>query len=114
MLSPRPGAPLPRRGWCVPLEEMRNSIRQVGLVLALTDQTPDGPRRRYADASLVHTIGFHSARFGDTNLEARYDAELRGERNPSALDRVLSMLLHRDRRPPDLVLTVDRQGHDAA
>jgi penicillin-binding protein A len=97
------------------LNEPRGRILdRAGQVLALTEQTPEGPRRRYADASLVHTIGFHSARFGDTNLEARYDAELRGERNPSALDRVLSQLMHRGRRPPDLVLTVDRRVHDAA
>lgn len=97
------------------LSEPRGRILdRAGQVLATTEQTPDGPRRRYADPSLVHTLGFHSARFGDTNLEARYDAELRGQRNPSALDRVVTDLLHRDQAPPDLVLTVDRRIHDAA
>jgi peptidoglycan glycosyltransferase len=97
------------------LNEPRGRILdRAGQVLAVTEQTPDGPRRRYADASLVHTLGFHSPRFGDTNLEARYDAELRGERSPSALDRVLGELVRHDRRPPDLVLTVDRRIHDAA
>jgi peptidoglycan glycosyltransferase len=97
------------------LNEPRGRILdRAGQVLAVTEQTPDGPRRRYADPSLVHTIGFHSPRFGDTNLEARYDAELRGERNPSPLDRILTELLHRDSPPPDLVLTIDRRIHDAA
>jgi penicillin-binding protein A len=89
-------------------------LDRTGQVLATSEQTPDGPRRRYADPSLVHTIGFHSARFGDTNLEARYDAELRGQRNPSALDRLTTELLHREPAPPDLVLTIDRRVHDAA
>jgi len=54
-----------------------------GEVLADSESTPQGTRRHYADPSLVHTIGFHSDRFGDTNLEAAYDAELRGERSCS-------------------------------
>ena len=44
----------------------------------------EGTTRRYAEPSLVHTVGFHSARFGDTDVEAAYDAELRGERSLSA------------------------------
>src|SRR5437870_10862273 len=52
-----------------------------GQVLADTESTPHSTRRQYSDPSLVHTIGFHSDRFGDTNLEAAYDAELRGERS---------------------------------
>ena len=48
-----------------------------GQVLAVTE---DGIRR-YSIPSMVHTTGFHSPRFGDTNLEAVYDAELRGERS---------------------------------
>jgi peptidoglycan glycosyltransferase len=97
------------------LNEPRGRILdRTGQVLATTEQTSEGPRRRYADPSLVHTIGFHSPRFGDTNLEARYDAELRGEKSPSPLDRLVGELAHRESRPPDLVLTIDRRIHDAA
>jgi peptidoglycan glycosyltransferase len=97
------------------LTEARGRILdRVGQVLATTEQTPDGPRRRYPDPSLVHTIGFHSARFGDTNLEARYDAELRGERSPSPLERLQGELLHKGPRTNDLLLTIDKRVHDAA
>src|SRR5207244_2557926 len=73
-----------------------------------------GQKRTYAEASLVHTLGFHSAQFGDTNLEAAYDAELRGERALSPLDRLAQQLFHKQPRPNDLVLTIDKRIHDAA
>src|SRR5579859_2752627 len=85
-----------------------------GLVLADSQSTPQGTRRVYADPSLVHTIGFHSDRFGDTNLEAAYDAELRGERSLSLQDRLAQALFHHPPRPNDLVLTIDKRIHDAA
>src|SRR5689334_765790 len=79
-----------------------------GVVLA------EGTPRHYADASLVHTVGFHSDRYGDTDLEAAYDAELRGERALSPLERLAQVLLHTEPTPNDLVLTVDKRIHDAA
>jgi penicillin-binding protein A len=97
------------------LSEPRGRILDAGgQVLAWTEAGADGPRRRYAEASLVHTIGFHSARFGDTNLEAAYDAQLRGERPVSPLDRLVAELVHPAPRPNDLVVTVDKRVHDAA
>jgi penicillin-binding protein A len=99
----------------VRLEEPRGRILdRTGQVLAASESTPDGLRRQYARPSLVHTLGFHSARFGDTNLEAAYDAELRGERSPSLLDRLTTLLVHRPPESSDLVLTVDARVHDAA
>ncbi len=89
-------------------------LDRTGQVLARSDETPQGSRRRYADPSLVHTIGFHSARFGDTDVEAQYDAQLRGERSPSPIERVVNDALHRAAQPSDVVLTVDRRIHDAA
>jgi peptidoglycan glycosyltransferase len=73
-----------------------------------------GLRRVIEDPSLVHTIGFHSDRYGDTDLEAAYDAELRGERSLAPLDRLSQQLFHTSPRPNDLVLTIDRRIHDAA
>lgn len=89
-------------------------LDRAGQVLAVSERTPEGMRRRYAVPSLVHTIGFQSARFGVTNLEARYDAQLRGERSPDPLQRLQNELFHRQPRPDDLVLTVDRRIHEAA
>src|SRR6266498_4019924 len=59
-----------------------------GQVLAASESTDQGMRRRYGKPSMVHTIGFFSPRFGDTNLEQAYDAELRGSRTPSIWDRL--------------------------
>ncbi|MCA1644624.1 MAG: hypothetical protein LC797_03845 [Chloroflexi bacterium] len=85
-----------------------------GQVLADSESTPQGTRRHYAEPSLVHTIGFHSDRFGDTDLEAAYDAELRGQRSLSALNRLAQQVFHHRPAPNDLVLTVDKRIHDAA
>jgi peptidoglycan glycosyltransferase len=85
-----------------------------GQPLATSETTSQGARRRYTDPSLVHTIGLHSPRFGDTNLEAAFDAELRGERSPSTFERLLAELLHRPAQPADLTLTIDKRVHDAA
>jgi peptidoglycan glycosyltransferase len=85
-----------------------------GVVLADTQMTDQGPVRHYADASLVHTIGFHSDRFGDTDLEAAYDAELRGEKAVSRWDELTQRLLHTEPRPQDLVVTIDKRISDAA
>src|SRR6266511_4133518 len=85
-----------------------------GHVLAASESTDQGMRRRYGKPSMVHTIGFFNPRFGDTNLEQAYDAELRGSRTPSIWDRLTEPLIHHPIQPPDLVLTVDSRVHDAA
>ena len=89
-------------------------VDRTGAVLADSVATAQGTRRQYSEPSLVHTIGFHSDRFGDTNLEAVYDAELRGQRALSPLDRLAQQLFHKNPRPNDLELTVDKRIHDAA
>lgn len=97
------------------LSEPRGSILdRTGQVLAETVSTPQGYRRHYADASLVHVIGFHSDRFGDTNLESVFDAELRGQHSVSLGDRLAEMIFHRQPSPDDLVLTIDRRIQAAA
>jgi penicillin-binding protein A len=89
-------------------------LDRTGQLLADSESTPQGLVRHYAEPSLVHTLGFHSPRFGDTDLEAAYDAELRGTRTLSPLDRLQQVLFHRQPEPNDLVLTVDKRIHDAA
>jgi penicillin-binding protein A len=96
------------------LEPRGRILDRNGLVLADTRVTDQGAVREYTDPSLVHTIGFHSVRFGDTNLEAAYDAELRGQKALSAWDRFTQQLMHTQPRPQDLVLTIDRRISDAA
>jgi penicillin-binding protein A len=85
-----------------------------GRVLAESQPTSQGFDRHYSDPSLVHTLGFHSDRFGDTDLEAVYAAELSGERSESPLDRLAQQLFHRAATPDDLLLTIDERIHDAA
>src|SRR6202158_5372282 len=104
----------PRRADARQTQSRGRILDRDGQVLADSESTPQGLRRVYPDPSMVHTIGFHSDRFGDTNLEAAYDAELRGERSLSPLDRLAQQLFHRGPNPSDLVLTVDRRIHDAA
>ncbi|MDQ6672580.1 MAG: penicillin-binding protein 2 [Chloroflexota bacterium] len=89
-------------------------LDRTGQVLADSRSTPQGVRRVYVDPSMVHTIGFHSDRFGDTNLEAAYDAQLRGEQSLTLLDRLAQLLFHRATQPGDLVLTIDKRVQDAA
>ena len=89
-------------------------IDRTGQVLAETVSTPQGYRRQYADASLVHVVGFHSDRYGDTNLESAFDAELRGQHSVSLDDRLAELIFHRQPSPDDLVLTIDRRIQDAA
>ena len=89
-------------------------LDRTGQVLAESRETPNGYQRHYADASLVHTVGFHSDRFGDTDLEAAFDAQLRGERSLSLQDRLAATVFHRQPAPDDLELTVDRRINDAA
>ncbi len=97
------------------LDQPRGRILdRAGQVLASSTETPNGMQRRYADPSMVHTIGFHSARFGDTNLEAAYGAQLSGDRSPSPTERLADELFHKQPQPSDLVLTVDRRINDAA
>ena len=89
-------------------------LDRTGQVLAETVSTPQGYRRHYADPSLVHVIGFHSNRFGDTNLESVFDAELRGQHSVSLSDRLAQMIFHRQPSTDDLVLTVDQRIQAAA
>src|SRR5438552_2962529 len=96
------------------LEPRGRILDRNGVVLAESQFTEQGLQRHYTDPSMVHTLGFHSDRFGDTNLEAVYDAELRGEHSLSPLDRLAQLLFDRPPRPDDLVLTIDKRIHDSA
>jgi peptidoglycan glycosyltransferase len=89
-------------------------LDRTGQVLAESIATSAGYSRQYSDASLVHTIGFHSDRFGDTDLEEAFNGELSGLRSLSPMERLAQELFHHNPRPDDLVITVDKRIHDAA
>ena len=89
-------------------------LDRTGAVLASSEAAGQGYRRQYTDPSMVHTIGFHSDRFGDTNLEAAFNDELSGGKPLSPLDRLTEVLFHRAPPPADLVVTVDKRINDAA
>jgi peptidoglycan glycosyltransferase len=77
-----------------------------GAVLASTPVDGNG-ERRYALPALVHTVGYHSLRFGNAGVEASYDAYLRGARGGNPLGRLRDQLLHRAPVGSDVVLTID-------
>jgi peptidoglycan glycosyltransferase len=89
-------------------------LDRTGAVLAHSEETPQGFARRYSEPSLVHTTGFHSLRFGRTNLEAAFDGSLSGRQSLSPLATIANAVLHLTARPDDVVITVDRRIHLAA
>ena len=85
-----------------------------GEVLAESKPTENGTARTYAGPAVAHVTGYHSLRYGDTNVEARYADYLRGARSADPLDRLMSSLLHRRTVGSDVVLSVDRRLQQAA
>lgn len=85
-----------------------------GQVLASSSPSPQGTVRHYAEPSLVYPLGYHSSRYGDTDLEAAFSAQLEGQATVNPVQGVLSDLFHTQPQPDDLVLTIDQRIHDAA
>ena len=93
-------------------EEESRSVRgrildRNGIVLAASEPSPRGSVRTYPRPGAAHVTGYHSLRYGDTNIEARYDDYLRGSRSADVVERLTSAALHRPRVGSDVVLTVD-------
>jgi peptidoglycan glycosyltransferase len=80
-----------------------------GVVLARTVQEDDGPHREYALPAVVHVVGYHSTRFGNSGVEAAYDRYLRGAQGGDALSRLGDELLHRSTVGSDVRLTIDAE-----
>ena len=79
-----------------------------GVVLADTVRGPDGNSlRRYTEPGLVHVVGYHSARFGDSGMEAHGTNILSGMTGASAAIGLFQDLLHLPRKGGDIVLTID-------
>lgn len=74
-----------------------------------------GPlQRRYAIPSLCHTVGYTSARFGASGLEAAYDRILSGRDPRAALANWLAELRGEPERGGDLITTIDLRLQAAA
>lgn len=101
------------------VEEERRIVRgrildRNGEVLAESRATPEGSERRYANPDMAHITGYHSLRYGDTNVEARFADYLRGARSADPLERLTTSLLHRRTVGSDIVLTADARLQRAA
>src|SRR5687767_11834466 len=94
-------------------EEARRVVRgrildRTGRALAENVPRPGGTSERtYPTAGLVHVVGYHSERFGNSGVEERYDDYLSGTRSADPVERTISSLLHRPTVGSDVVLTVD-------
>ncbi|MCC6177834.1 MAG: penicillin-binding protein 2 [Chloroflexi bacterium] len=85
-----------------------------GTVLAQSVLAGDAVERQYAGAWVANVVGYHSLRYGDGGIEARYDDYLRGSRSADPFDRLTSTLLHRPTVGSDVVLTIDARIQQAA
>ena len=100
-------------------EEERRSVRgrildRNGTVLAGSQPGPEGTIRTYPQPGTAHVTGYHSLRYGDSNVEARYDEYLRGTRSADVVERLTSSIFHRPRVGSDVVLTVDARLQQTA
>ncbi len=70
--------------------------------------------RHYVYPPLVHVTGFDSVRYGNSGIEASRDADLRGLASRSSWAQTWDRLLHRQRTPSDVSLTIDLDLQKAA
>lgn len=79
-----------------------------GVVIAETVMDGGLARRSYPDPNTAYVAGFFSPLlYGKAGLEARYDAELRGDNTLSVWTQLTNTLLDRPRKGLDLQLTLD-------
>ena len=101
-------------------EEARRVVRgriidRTGKALAENVPTPDGASERtYPFGGAAQVVGYHSERFGNSGVEARYDEYLSGTRSADPVDRTIAALLHRPTVGSDIVLTLDARIQQAA
>ena len=100
-------------------EEERRIIRgrildRNGDVLVQSRATPDGSTRTYVRPEMSHITGYHSLRYGNTNIEAEYDDYLRGARSADPLERLTASLFHRRTVGSDVTLTADTRIQQSA
>ncbi|MDP8924137.1 MAG: penicillin-binding protein 2 [Chloroflexota bacterium] len=85
-----------------------------GVVLAESRVTPEGVSRVYTRPGFAAVTGYHSLRYGNANVEARYNDYLRGAQSADPIRAFLDQLLHRPTVGTDVVLTIDARVQQAA
>jgi peptidoglycan glycosyltransferase len=101
-------------------EEARRVVRgrildRTGKALAENAPTGDGGNERtYPVGGVAPIVGYHSERFGNSGLEARYDEYLRGTRSADPFDTLWSSLLHEPSVGSDVTVTLDVRIQQAA
>jgi peptidoglycan glycosyltransferase len=90
-------------------------LDRTGKVLAQNVPAEDGvSHREYPVGGLASVVGYHSERFGNSGIEARYDEYLRGSRSADPFERLLDSLFHRPTVGSDVTLTLDARIQQAA
>lgn len=78
-----------------------------GQELARTEMTPNGGQRVYPYPWMVHVVGQHSLKYGNTNIERSFDQYLRGKVGVGPVTTIEDRLLHRPVQGSDVRLTID-------
>jgi peptidoglycan glycosyltransferase len=89
---------------------------QQGMLLATTtvNYNGEGLRRLYPHPEVAPAVGYYSARYGVSGIEATYDPLLRGNEGPSPGQEVIRKLLHEPPAGGDVRLTLDLQVQKAS
>jgi peptidoglycan glycosyltransferase len=74
----------------------------------------DSHTRTYRSPADGNVVGYHSIRFGNSGVEARYDDYLSGARSADPIGRLKAGLLHEPTRGSDVTLTIDSRIQQAA
>jgi peptidoglycan glycosyltransferase len=96
------------------LVERGRILDRNGAVLA--EDKPNGAdrRRAYRSTADANVVGYHSERYGNGGIEARYDDYLSGSRSADPIGRLKASLLHEPTRGSDVSLTIDARIQQAA
>src|SRR6476646_3974153 len=111
-LASAPGNP--RRIEQAALVQRGKLLDRNGQVLASSEPSADGLQRRYAMPAAAPVTGYHSLRFGDSGLEAEFNAQLSGQRTPDPLEQARSKLLGQAVVGSDVVSTIDARLQQTA
>lgn len=78
-----------------------------GESLAWTEPSAEGNARVYAEPSLAHVTGYHSYRYGTSNIESSFDRFLRAEQGVDPLTLLRKDSLHQAVEGADVRTTID-------
>lgn len=78
-----------------------------GKRLAWTEQGPGGSRRVYTEPSLVHVLGYHSYRYGTSNIEREFNDYLLAAKGVNPLELYRKEFLYEPLAGNNVVTTID-------